>query len=247
MDDLLSEKEQIDQMRVWWSDYGAYIIGGLVIGIGLILGVNYYRSSQLELQQNASAAFETLAEHISRGDLEASEATAADISEQYSKTIYAGQSGLAMARLFMDKNRDQDAANALLAVVDSETDDELRHVARLRLARIYLYQDKSQETIDLLIDQDVGAFAAAYGEVLGDAYTALGRVEEAQEAYQSVLLDPLSEGTVDRQLVQWKALDLPEATVAEVTTDEPITDEQITDEPAADETVETSEASIEDK
>jgi hypothetical protein len=38
----------------------------------------------------------------------------------------------------------------------------------------------------------------------------LGSIEEARDAYQSVLLDPLSQGTVDQQLVQWKSLDLPE-------------------------------------
>ena len=46
--------------------------------------------------------------------------------------------------------------------------------------------------------------------MLGDAYHALGRIADAQAAYQRVLLDPSSQGTIDRQLVQWKALDLPE-------------------------------------
>ena len=92
----------------------------------------------------------------------------------------------------------------------NDSRQELRHVARLRLARILLYQDKAQEVVDLLAAQDVDAFAAAYGEVLGDAYTALGQIAEAQDAYQKILLDPLSQGTVDQQLVQWKALDLPQ-------------------------------------
>ena len=64
--------------------------------------------------------------------------------------------------------------------------------------------------MDLLAAEESGAFAPAYGEILGDAYAALGRVVEAQDAYQKVLLDPLSQGTIDQQLVQWKALDLPE-------------------------------------
>ena len=36
-----------------------------------------------------------------------------------------------------------------------------------------------------------------------------------QESYQKVLLDPLSQGTIDQQLVQWKSLDLPEVVVDE--------------------------------
>ena len=206
MDDLLSEKEQLEQMRTWWSEYGAYVIGGIVIGAGMLFGINHYQNTRLQAQLDASTAYEELIVLVVDGKLEDAEAVADEIATSYSGTTYVGQAGLAMARLYMDKNRDQDAADALLGVVDSE----LKDVARLRLARIYLYQDKAQEVVDLLAGEDAGAFAAAYGEVLGDAYTALGRIAEAQDAYQKVLFDSSSQGTVDRQLVQWKSLDLPE-------------------------------------
>ena len=210
VDDLLSEKEQLDQFRAWWSEYAIYVIGGIVMGAGLLYGVNYYQNTQLQAQLDASTAYEALILHVVDGNLEAAEAVADEIATSYSDTTYVGQAGLAMARLYMDKNRDQDAANALLAVVEGNAESELKNVARLRLARIYLYQDKAQDVLDLLAGEESEAFAAAYGEVLGDAYTALGRIAEAQDAYQKVLLDPLSQGTVDLQLVQWKSLDLPD-------------------------------------
>ncbi len=210
MDDLLSEKEQIDQLRSWWSEYGAYVIGGIVIGGGFLFGLNYYQNNRLQQELDASTAYEALVLDVAGGKLEDAQAVADEIATSYGDTTYAGQAGLAMARLYMDKNRDQDAADALLAVVDGNADNEVKHVARLRLARIYLYQDKPQDAVDLLAGVEVDAFAAAYGEVLGDAYTALGRIAEAQDAYQKVLMDPLSQGTVDQQLVQWKSLDLPE-------------------------------------
>ncbi len=209
MDDLLSEKEQIDQFRAWWSEYGAYVIGGIVIGAGLLIGINYYKDTEREAQLNASTAYEVLLVQVVDGDLDEAEATSNDIATLYGETIYAGQSSLALARLYMDKNRDQDAADTLRAVVDSDTDDEIKHVARLRLARIYLYQDKAQEVVDLLATEDVEAFASVYSDVLGDAYSALGRIAEAEDAYQRILMDASSQGSVDQQLVQWKVLDLP--------------------------------------
>ena len=66
--------------------------------------------------------------------------------------------------------------------------------------------------------ESADAFAVAYSEVLGDAYTALGQVAEAQEAYQKVLMDPVAQGTVDLSLVQWKLLDLPEEMTADAST-----------------------------
>jgi len=215
VDDLLSEKEQIEQFRSWWSAYGAYVIGGIVIGAGLLFGINYYQNAKLQAQLNASTAYEALLVQVDDGDLDAAEMTANEIATLYSETSYDGQSGLAMARLYMDKNRDMDAADALKAVIDGNANVEIKHVARLRMARIYLYQDKAQEVVDMLSTQDTGAFAAAYGEILGDAYAALGRVAEAEDAYQKILMDTSSQGTVDQQLVQWKVLDLPPVQVAE--------------------------------
>ena len=239
MDDLLSEKEQIEQIRSWWSEYGGYVIGGLGLGIAVLAGYNFYQSSKLEAQVEGSAMYESLTQHIVSGSLEEAEVVAGELGEKYADTSYAAQAKLAMARLYMDKNRDQDAADTLLAVVDGDSDPELKSVARLRLARIYLYQDKPQAVVDLLSGEQSDAFAATYGEVLGDAYTALGRIAEAQDAYQKVLMDPLSQGTVDQQLVQWKSLDLPEVapiaaaepenaepeTAAVVELDEPVSEE----------------------
>ena len=237
MDDLLSEKEQIEQMRTWWSTYGGYVIGGLGLGIALLAGINYYQSSRLEAQLEGSGLYESLTEHVASGNLDAAEVVADQLTTDYAKTSYAAQGQLAMARLYMDKNRDQDAADALRSVVDGDASEEIKLVARARLARVLLYQNKPQDVVDLLEGHDTAAFAAIYNELLGDAYYALGRIEDAQMAYQSVMLDPMAPNTVDQRLVQWKALDLPEAS-------EPAAEDETpaAEEPAVMDAVEATEA-----
>lgn len=237
MDDLLSEKEQIEQMRSWWSEYGGYVIGGLGLGIALLAGWNYYQGSKLDAQLEGSVLYESLTSHVVSGNLDQAEAVADQLATDYAATSYAAQAQLAMARLYMDKNRDQDAADALSSVLESNADEELKLLARARLGRVLLYQGKPQEVVDLLADQDSMAFAAVFNELLGDAYVELGRIEDAQAAYQEVLLDPLSRETVDQQLVQWKALDLPEVSDA----DDAVEAATI-EEPVAEEAVEESEA-----
>jgi predicted negative regulator of RcsB-dependent stress response len=251
VDDLLSEKEQIEQIRSWWSEYGGYVIGGLGLGIAVLAGYNYYQNSKLEAQLEGSAMYESLTQHVVSGSLEEAEIVASELGMKYADTSYAAQAKLAMARLYMDKNRDQDAMDILNELLANPADEATKHVARARLARLLAYQGKQQEVIDLLEDQDSEAFAAIYNELLGDAYYALGRIEDAQAAYQRVMLDPLATATVDQQLVQWKALDLPEPAAEEPTVaepeaqeivDEPATEEPAAEEPAVDETVEPSEA-----
>lgn len=209
MDDLQSEKEQIEEMRAWWAEYGRYVIAGVLIAVGLLVGFNQYKSNKLEAEVEASVLFETLAGHVFDGALDEAEAVADELSNNYANTAYAAQSRLAMARLYMDKNRDQDAADVLVELVSMRGNSALRHVGRLRLARLLLYQDKPQEVIDLLAGMDNEAFAGLYAEVRGDAFAALGQVEAAGESYRIALSD--TSQTVNRGIVQMKLIDLPEA------------------------------------
>lgn len=216
MDDLQSEKEQLEEIRAWWSEYGTVVVAGVVVAVGAMFGLNAYNDSKLAAQVEASELFETLALHVTDGKLDDAESVADDLVNNYANTTYAAQSRLAMARLYMDQNRDQDAADTLIELLAMNDDDELKNVARLRLAHVLLYQDKPQEVVDLLADVNVGAFNSLYDEQRGDAYTALGQFEDAGDAYRRALADPSPNPVVDRALVQMKLVDLPATVVAEV-------------------------------
>jgi len=228
VDDLQSEKEQIEEMKAWWSEYGRYIIAGVVIAVGLIIGFNINQNNKLEAQIEASELFETLAVHVADGDLEDAQGVAVQLASNYANTAYAAQSRLAMARLYMDKNRDQDAADVLHELLEMRGNGALKHVGRVRLTRILLYQDKPQEVLDLLDGQDNEAYAGLYAVARGDAHAALGQVEEAGEAYRLALAD--TSRAVNVGLVQMKLLDLPDAESAPELVDEEALTEAVTED-----------------
>ena len=219
MDDLQSEKEQIEEMRAWWAEYGKVIIAGVVVAIAGLIGWNQYSASQTATQLEASERFENLAAHIVDGDLDAAEFVADDLAANYADTAYAAQSKLALARLYMDQNRDQDAAESLQQLLAMNADDNLQSIGRVRLAKILLYQEKPQEVVDLLLDFDAPAFAAIANETLGDAYAALGDSTNAAAAYNRAMADPSPTPTIDRALVEMKLNDLPAAVIAQETAD----------------------------
>jgi len=208
VDDLQSEKEQLEEMRAWWTEYGRYVIAGVVIAVGLLFGFNQYQSSKLAAQVEASVLYESLTVHVSDGDLDNAESVADDLASNYANTAYAAQSNLAMAKLYMDKNRDQDAADVLNELLLMRGNKALKQVGRLRLARILLYQDKPQEVVDLLADQDDAAFAGLFAEMRGDAFAALGQITAAGDEYRTALAD--TSQTINRGVVQMKLVDLPE-------------------------------------
>ena len=219
MDDLKSEKEQIEEIRAWWSKYYLAVLAGVAVAIGAMLGFNYYKDAKFAQQVAASELFEQLAEHVGAGNLDAAESVASDLVSEYPGTVYAAQSRLAMARLYMDKNRDQDAVDTLNELLLMRGGEDLRGVARLRLARVLLYQEKAQQVIELLQAADDPAFAGLYDEVRGDAYRLLGDYSSAAEAYRRAMADPASNSVIDRPLIQMKLVDLPETVATTVAED----------------------------
>lgn len=197
-------------MRSWWRENGSFVLGGIVLGIAAIVGWNYWQSTVRQAELDASTLYETLIGEVADGDLEAAESAAATLYTDYASTVYPAHARLAMARLYMDKGRDQDAATTLEALVEGGGDSALRAVARLRLARVLLYQNKAEAVVELLEGQTDSAFAARYSEALGDAYAALGRHEDAARAYAVAVADDPAAPTVDRTLIQMKINDLPE-------------------------------------
>ncbi len=209
MEDL-SEKEQIEAMRSWWKENGRYVISGIVLGVSILVGWNQWQAFQQRSRVEASAQYEILVGEVDDGDLDASEAAAANLYDNYASTTYAALARLAMAKLYMEKGRDQDAADTLNTLVTTRANSELKMVGRLRLAKVFLYQEKHQEVIELLAGFDDTSFAARYDELLGDAYAALGQIAEASGAYNRAMLDDVSAPTVNRALVKMKMVDLPD-------------------------------------
>jgi predicted negative regulator of RcsB-dependent stress response len=231
VDDLQSEKEQIEEMRAWWSEYGKVVIAGVVIGVGGLIGFNQYNASQLESQIAASELYETLVGHVVDGDRDEAEFVADDLVANYADTAYAAQSKLALARLYMDQNRDQDAADTLRELLAMDANEGLQNIGRLRLASVLLYQEKAQEVVDLLEGVDAPPFAALANEALGDAYAALGDYQQAADAYNRALTDPSPSPTIDPALVQMKLIDLPEVVVAEAVEPDVVAEPEFSAEP----------------
>ena len=232
-DELKTEEEQLEEMRAWWSENGTYVIVGVGIAILGWFGYNYQQDAKLDAQAEASALYDTLADHVVDGKLEEAEVIVAEIDEEYAGTAYVGQSKLAMARLYMDKNRDEDAANVLRELLELQGLEELKLVAAIRLSKILLYQDKAEEALAVVEGSDSEAFAARFAEARGDALVALERFDEAREAYLAAIASPSANATIDTTFVQLKLIDLPAEEPAAV--DEAASMDDAADEGAADE------------
>ncbi len=214
-----SEQEQIEEIRAWWDEYGNYIIAGVVIGALLLFGWNYYKTSKANAEIAASVLYDELADHVAEGRVEEAERVSGDLDASYPDSAYAVQSKFAMARLYMDNNRDADAAAVLRELVDSNRIPGFAAVARLRLAKILHYQEKYDEVLALLDLENTPGFTARYAEARGDALVALGRFDDARAEYLVALAD--NGQTIDVTFLQLKMMDLPLSTAGSAEADTP--------------------------
>ena len=213
----MEEREQIEALRAWWSEYGNYVLGGIAVGALALFGWQYQRGAIASTEVAVSAVYDSLADHV------AAERAFAELTAEYPDTAYLVQARLALARSYMDNNRDEDAANALRAAIVATDMAALAAVARMRLAKILHYQEKYDEVLALLDGRNDKGFTARYAEARGDALTALERYAEARAAYTFALAD--NGQTTDMSFIQLKLLDLPVAVANDIDGPLPLDDE----------------------
>lgn len=205
-----TEEEQVEALKRWWKENGQATITGVVIGVALILGWNFWQNYKRDQALQASALYEQLLTAVEQGKDESAEKIAERIQEQYRGSAYSTYANLIKAKIKVQQN-DLDAAGQILGAATTSAGTELSHVARLRLIRILLAKGEYEQGLQLIAEVDPGemaGFAGAYDELKGDLYVALNRPGEARTAYQSAL-----RSGYQSPLLQFKIDDLTEAEI----------------------------------
>jgi predicted negative regulator of RcsB-dependent stress response len=208
-EDYLTDDEQWEAVKRWIGENGAWAFGGVVLGAALLFGWRYYQSHQNEAALKAAAQFGEMTTLLERNDPTGSRQIAEGIIKDFPKSPYADQAQLTIARLYVDQGQLPSAIAPLTQVMNNSKDTELRHIARLRLARVLTDQGKPDEAIGALGQDAPGAFAARYHEVRGDAFYAKKDFKSAVTEYKAALNSGDSSGA-DAALLELKIADLGE-------------------------------------
>ena len=217
MDDYISEKEQIENLRQWLSENGRSILTGLLLGLAVVAGLWYWRPYRDRQLAEASTVYAQLQDAVDLQQRDQALQLATKL-DGYWRTPYTAQAALALARMYMDADEPEPAAEQLQKVISSSRDDVLVEIARLRLARVRLYQQQADTALTVLGKDSPPKFAPLYHEVRGDALRALGRSEEARSEYE-LALATLEPGRADRSMLEMKLNDIAPATPPSTTAD----------------------------
>ena len=211
-----TEEEQLEAFKRWWKENGQSTIIGLVLGIAIILGWNFWQDHKRTQAQQASALYSQLVQAIEADKKDSAEKLAERIKENYPKTEYAAYSALLMAKVKVQQG-DVAKAQAILKDIAAGSNKELSNIAKIRQVRLMLASGEYEQGLKLINDVDPAtssSFSGNYDELVGDLYVALDRLDQARSSYQKAL-----ENGYKSPLLQLKIDDLtaPEKLVVENT------------------------------
>lgn len=183
-----SEEEQVQAIKDWLRQYGLFIVIGLVIGVGGVFGVRAWDSHKLEQAQQASTRYSEITDIAKAGDFTKVKEQTDALKAEFPTSPYATQAALSMAALALDEDQADEAKAQLEWVLSSDAIEPMKHVARLRLARVALFVDKDADAAAKLVDADVDdAFEPLFQELRGDIFVAKEDFAAAREQYDLAL------------------------------------------------------------
>jgi len=205
--EYLSDKEQWDEIRGWVREYGPSVIAGIAIAAALGAGWYWWKARLDARALQASAIYTQMIDALERGNRADAFARLGELERTYPSSPYADQAKLLAARVEVESNELDKAAQELANVAQNSKDHGLALVARERLARVEIAQGKPDQALSTLAAVSPGAFAARYEAVRGDAYYAKGDSAAALKAYRAAgAVDP-----GDSALLNLKIADLAAA------------------------------------
>ena len=187
MDIYQTEDEQVEALKKWWKENGNSAIFGVVLGLGAIFGWREWQDYQLEQAASASTLYQQMVAAARDENGSDIDKFANDIRANYDNTAYAVFARLAQAKQAVENNELDTAMEDLRWAFDNTDEQGLRHIIKLRMARVLMAQSKIEEARKLVSSGEHGKFSVAYLELKADLLRKESKISDAREAYMEAI------------------------------------------------------------
>jgi len=203
-----TDDEQVEDIKRWWEKNGKFAIVLLVAVVASVGGGRAWQDYKQAKGESASVVFDQMLESLRSESADKVGEAAGVLIEKHADTQYAVMSALALVRVESEKGEYDSALQRLNWALENADTEALKHVVRIRLARLQVSMGKQDDALQIVAAvQDKQAFAPLYSVVKGDAHYAGGDSVAAIAAYQEALGSTTLAPQL-RNLVQMKLDDL---------------------------------------
>jgi predicted negative regulator of RcsB-dependent stress response len=203
----LNEMEQWELAKSKAKELWIYVVAGVALGLGGLWGWNWWHDRRDAQAEAASASYQELLSAFARDDRTRGATLLEQLKSDYAWTPYPALGSLIAARVQVEANELDQAAASLRFTMENAHDDEVKMIARLRLARVLSAQAKHDDALATLTVDKAGEFAALVADVRGDVLLAKGDRAGALREYLAARSGD-EKRTLDHDLIDLKIRDL---------------------------------------
>lgn len=207
--DHIDEYEQGERVRTWLREHGATVFGGIALGLAALVGVQFLGVREESQRIEASQQFDRFVDALAADDHELATGIATALAEHHENSPYPAMSALRLAASRLQRDEAEEALALLDAALAAERQHapELGQMLVLRAARIELVLGRAEAALARVAVVDLPAYTVLRHEIEGDAHVALGRHEQARQAYQQALT-LMDHASPTRMLLELKLADV---------------------------------------
>lgn len=212
----LSEEEQLEVLKRWWKDYGRTVTLAVLVAVIGYFGYTTWQDQKLQKAEKASEVYEQLLKlaNAEPGKIltDSDKATiahlAGELKDGNSQSMYAHSAAFFLAKLAVDDNKLDAAADELKWVLSAKPEVATEQLARLRLARVLTAQKAYADALAQLSPEPANAFTSEYAEARGDILKLQGDLDAARTAFEKALAATDPQQQERYMLLQMKVDDL---------------------------------------
>jgi predicted negative regulator of RcsB-dependent stress response len=184
---LDTEEERIEAIKSWFRANGLSLLLAVVIVVAAFLAWHFWQQHQASQAMEGATQYQRLMGSINAGKTGDAKRIADGLVKNYAGTPYAAQGDMTMAAYLVAHNKLPAAAKRLDWVSHHASEKNLRHLARLRQARVLRGMGKDEQAMKLLEKGDPGVYKPLYQELRGDILADQGKDKAAVKAYKTAL------------------------------------------------------------
>lgn len=212
MEVYTTEEERLEAVQRWWKENSQSVTVGLLLGAAAIFGWNMWHGNREATSQQASNLYQQMVLATENKQTDSALKLGERIISQYGSTAYSGYARMLLAKINVNKGSLPEARKALEEELAKTSNEDNKHIVRLRLGRVMLASGDINGGLKLIepyTGTQPGKFGSIYDELRGDFYAASKRPEDARAAYLKA-----KELGEPNPMLELKLNDLPAAATA---------------------------------
>lgn len=211
-DIFLTPEEQDERARQWLKDNAFALIVGIVLGLGLVFGYQYYKTQQRIKAEQASDVYQKVLGALQNSGLAEISTDIEQLKKDFSASPYTAKATLLYAKQLADKDLNS-AISEYDWVIANAAESGVKQAALIRKAKALIGLNQLDQAAAIANSElKSGGYTSFYQDILASIAVKKGDNQAARSHYKVALAALENTGDPYRRILELKIKRLPETT-----------------------------------